>query len=110
MLKNILYLSIFTVFVVIVWVSLAIFDALTASTITQTVSTQITPLNPSFNTSILPNLAARKNISVNLGETIATASAQIPIPTTAVSPKVSVSPTGTLDKTSTNSGKLTPGL
>lgn len=111
MLKNIAYLSIFTTFVVLVWISLTVYHSFTSSTITRDVDIQILPLSPTFNTSVIESLQAREPLPVNLSTTISTPSAvTTPVPnvTPSLSTKPVVKPSGT--PTSTPSAGITPGF
>lgn len=108
MIKNLVYLSIFTTFVVLVWISLTIYHALTFSTITKDVSTQIAPLDPTFNTSVISDLRKREQVPANFDSALSSPSATILIPS--VSPSVAP-PTKAIvtpAKTSTTSGTIAP--
>lgn len=115
MLKNITYLSIFTTFVVLVWISLTVYHSFTASTITRDVDIQILPLSPTFNTSVIESLQAREPLPVNLSITISTSSAiTAPIPSAApsVAPAPSIKPLVKPSETptSTPSAGIAPGF
>lgn len=110
MIKNLVYLSIFTTFVVLVWISLTIYHALSSTTITKDVGTQITPLKPTFNTSVISNLQARKQITVDLDSNLSTLSAVTPAPNASPAVAPIITPAGIPPvQTGTTSGGLNPG-
>lgn len=80
MLKNLAYLAAFTTFVVLVWISLTIYNIFNASTINSNVTEQIIPISPNFNNQTIEDLRSRLQIPVDLGQNIATQSAS-PTPT-----------------------------
>lgn len=116
MLKNLVYFSIFTTFVVLVWISLTIYHSFTSSTITQDVNIQITPLNPTFNIGVISGLSAREKLSVDLSSNLSTSSAKMsvqgaPIPiiqTGTASATLVPAPSG--GTTPSTSGKPEPNL
>lgn len=80
MLKNLAYLAAFTTFVVLVWISLTIYSIFNGSSINSNVTEQIIPISPNFNNQTIDSLKSRLQIQVDLGQDIATQSAQ-PTPT-----------------------------
>lgn len=112
MIKNLVYLSIFTTFVVLVWISLTIYHALTFSTITKDVGIQITPLNPTFNTSVISDLRNREQIPANFDSVLSTPSAVTITPVPSVSPIVA-QPTKAVvapAQPSASSGNIAPAI
>lgn len=94
MLKNLAYLAAFTTFVVLVWISLSIYNSITSTTVTKTERVQIIPLPPTFNVSVVNSLKERIQVPINLSEQIASSiSAQVPPPTISLPPQPSPSPT-----------------
>ena len=110
MLKNLVYLAIFTSFVVLVWIVLTIYHNATSSTISKTVNTQIAPLSPSFDTSVIENLKKRGEVDSNLSETITFPSISPGAPSPSLTPTPSKTPSITISptKASSSSGTLTP--
>ncbi|MFI5265474.1 MAG: hypothetical protein ACHQT7_01890 [Candidatus Levyibacteriota bacterium] len=113
MIKNLVYLSIFTTFVVLVWIFLNIYHALTFSTVTKDVNIQITPLDSTFNTSVISSLQKREQIPVDFTSSFSTSPSASP----AIIPLIK--PTGTPSAqigtpsaglTPTTSGGSTPNL
>lgn len=72
--KNFIYLSILTAFVVLCWIIFSIFHNSTTSTISQDTSITINPIKPLFDLKTLDQLKQRKNLSVNLETEIASGS------------------------------------
>lgn len=70
MLKNLAYLSIFTTFVVAVWIGLSVYHNATSSTISSTATIQIDPISPTFDTDVISALKKRSFVESNLSETI----------------------------------------
>jgi hypothetical protein len=104
MLKNLAYLAAFTTFVVLVWIALTIYNIFNASTINSNVTEQIIPISPNFNTQTIDGLRSRIQIRVDLGQDIATQSAQptptISLPTPTQSQSITLpTPTNSIDNT-----------
>lgn len=122
MLKNLVYLSIFTTFVVLVWVALSIYNSINSSTITRVESTQIIPINPTFNTAVITSLQNRIQVPVDLSSQLtSTQSASgivngapvetISLPSLTPTPTLVSSPTAPIASQSAgNSVPLTPDL
>ncbi len=110
MLKNLVYLAIFTSFVVLVWMILSIYHNVTSSTISTTISTQIAPLAPSFDVSAIDNLKKRAEVSSNRSETITFPSVSPGAPSPSLTPAPSRAPSITISPTqsSSSSGTLSP--
>lgn len=70
MLKNLVYLVIFTTFVVAVWIGLTIYHNFSTTTISEVAQIQIVPISNTFNPPVIQNLKQRKQVSANLAETI----------------------------------------
>lgn len=68
MLKNLIFFSGFTLFVVAAWVGLGIYHNTTTSTISQTTNIRVLPIAPSFDKDTIDELRKRKMIIVNLRE------------------------------------------
>lgn len=70
MIKNILYISIFTVFAVTVWIGLNIYHGYTNTTVSKDVNIRVVPIDPSFDLETLNRLKERKSVPVSFTETI----------------------------------------
>lgn len=68
MLKNLLILSAFSAFAVVVIISLNIYHNYTLSSLPKTTKTRIIPLKPNFDTDTIEELKKRTPIGVNLSE------------------------------------------
>lgn len=66
MLKNLLYLSIFTTFVVIVWIGLSVYHNYTTSTLSSATQIQIEQIDPSFNIQAVEKIKKRTQIRADL--------------------------------------------
>ncbi len=113
MLKNLVYLAVFTFFVSSLWVGLSIYHNFSSSTISKDLDIQIVPIADSFDTSAINILKKKQLIEVNLAQTVSSPSARItpkptetiseptpqlkstPTLTPAIAPSVSPSPTNT---------------
>lgn len=91
MLKNLVYLAIFTTFLVAVVIGLNIYHNVTKSTVSSDAAIQIIPITPRFNEDTIKMLQSRTSVQVNLN-------AQIIQPTggSTVLPSIGVSKTETL--------------
>lgn len=70
MLKNFVYLTIFTTFIVIVWIGVTIYHNISTTTISEVAQIQIAPINPTFNKATIANLKKRKQIEADLSRSI----------------------------------------
>jgi hypothetical protein len=61
--NDILIILIPTFIFVLVWIGFSIYHSIIASTITDTVNMQITPINPNFDTKTIESLKNRQNVS-----------------------------------------------
>ncbi|MBP6882683.1 MAG: hypothetical protein KBC15_03990 [Candidatus Levybacteria bacterium] len=61
--KNLLYLLIPSVIVVIVWIAVAIYTKAITSTISQRVNASIEEIEPEFNTDVITSLKKRRQIN-----------------------------------------------
>jgi hypothetical protein len=68
MLKNLIYLSGFSLFVVIVIIALNIYHNSTISTLPAITQTRIIQITPTFDKTTIDNLKKRKQINVDLNE------------------------------------------
>lgn len=66
MIKNLLYLSIFTTVVVVSWIAFAIYHNFASSTIPETTAATITPITPTFDLTTLQDLETRSKVAVDL--------------------------------------------
>lgn len=99
MLKNLVYIAIFTLFVSSLWVGLSIYHNFSSTTISKDLDIQIVPIADSFDVSAINILKKKQLIEVNLAQTVSSPSAKTtPTPTgNAITPtqtvKISPSPT-----------------
>lgn len=70
MLKNILYLSLLTTFVIIVWIILSVYNNYVTSTISSPLNRKIIPIESSFDTKTLEDLGKRHVIPVDFTKKI----------------------------------------
>lgn len=70
MLKNLVYLAIFTTFVITVWIGLTIYHNFSTTTISEVAQIQIVPIDPTFNQPVLQDLKQRKQVSADLSQTL----------------------------------------
>ncbi len=68
--KNIILFSGVTFFMVFVWISLSIYHNQTTSTVAPSVTTQIAPIVPTFDTQVLSNLKTRTPVPANLSQSM----------------------------------------
>lgn len=68
MIRNILYITIFTAFIVLLWIVFSIKYTLDTSTISQQTSIQISPIPPTFDQTTLQELETRSKVNVNLSD------------------------------------------
>lgn len=68
MLKNLIYLSGFSLFVVIVIIALNIYHTVTISTLPTITQIRVIQITPTFDKTTIDNLKKRKQISVDLTE------------------------------------------
>ena len=61
--KDILFLSIATFIVVVVWISSNLYHKWATSTISEDVQKQLTPINPSFDTATIDKLKLRQKVN-----------------------------------------------
>lgn len=109
MIKNLAYLSAFTTFIVLVWISVSIYNTIHSSTVSQNESVQIVPIEPSFNTAVISSLTNRIQVPVDLSEQIASSSS-IQTPQTVV-PGISAQPSPVPQLTpSTSPVNISPSL
>lgn len=94
--KNFIYLSILTAFVVLCWIIFSIVHNSTTSTISQDTGIIINPISPRFDLKTLDDMKQRKNLSVNLEEEITSGSAATPI----LTPLPKISPTPSIESSS----------
>lgn len=66
--KNLTYIGVFTLFLVIVWIAVAIHSSLTSSTISGNLEEQIKPLEEHFNTEAINVLRQKNELSVDLSK------------------------------------------
>lgn len=96
MIKNLAYLSAFTTFVVLVWISISIYNNINSSTVTKSESTQIAPLAPTFNTTVLSSLKNRIQVPVDLSAQIVSSGSaqntQARTPSTTATPTLTPNP------------------
>lgn len=69
--RHILYLSVLTFTVVLVWVGLGIYHSRVASQVSPEVAELIEPISPQFDAEMLNILRARKQVPYNLSESVA---------------------------------------
>jgi hypothetical protein len=104
-----MFILIATFVVVIAWIAFAIYESFNNSTISKTLSVQISPISATFNTKIIDTVKKRQQVNpLNLeivatptpasreAQTIPSAQTPTPIPTT---PIASTSATGQLTET-----------
>lgn len=66
MLKNLLYFSILTAFVVVTWISTSVYHGFSSSTINNDTSIRITPIAPSFDKETVKRLREKKIIPADI--------------------------------------------
>lgn len=66
MVKNVLYLAIFTFIVILSWIAFGVYHNHTASTITNDAQILITPIEPQFDNETIENIRQRNIIQANL--------------------------------------------
>lgn len=69
MLKNLVYLAVFTTFVVAVWIGLTIYHNFSKTTISEVAQIQIVPINPTFNPNAINELKQRRQVAADLSQT-----------------------------------------
>ncbi len=109
--KDILYISISSCVIVVLWVGFNIYHAHVTSTIEPDLQLQIKPINPSFDSQFIQSLKSRQTIAPIFEVTNATSEAEIS-PTPIIintSPTPETSPTPILEvPTPTDSTELIP--
>ncbi len=68
MLKNLLLLSAFSAFCVIIIIGLNIYHGYTLSSLPSTTQKRVVPITPTFDKDTIEKLKERKNVSANLSE------------------------------------------
>ena len=68
MLKNLLYFSILTAFVVLTWISTSVYHNFSSSTINTDTSIRITPIAPSFDKATIIKIREKKTIPADISE------------------------------------------
>lgn len=74
MLKNLVYLAVFTTFVIAVWIGLTIYHNFSTTTISEVAQIQIVPIDPSFNPEAVSRLKQRRQIVADLSSDLFIAS------------------------------------
>ena len=77
MLKNLVYLAIFTTFIVLVWIGVTIYHNFSTTTISEVTQIQIVPIKATFNKETVSNLKRRKQINADLSQPSSISSTQI---------------------------------
>lgn len=104
--KDFIYLSALTSFVVFSWIVFSIVHNLSNSTIPPNTSILITPIPASFDRKTLDEIKKRKNLSVNLEESLVASTTPIPTSTPIPTP-TQVPPENTPEENlSTESGSF----
>lgn len=70
MIKNLLFLSVMTIFTVVAWIGFTIYHNLTTSTISKDAQIRTEMIVPVFDKEALNTLTKRKSIPVDLAETV----------------------------------------
>jgi len=99
--KDILYVSISSFVLVVLWIGFNLYHAYVTSTIAPDLQLEIQPIDPTFNTEIIKKLKAREKIAPIYEFKNATPEASVtPLPTTQVIPNISGSPapTGSIER------------
>lgn len=97
--KNILYIAIFTTFAVVSWIGLTIYHSYTKSTVSTDVTVKVTPIDESFDIDSLQTLKTRKTIPADLSQSIKVSSpsaAASPTPTPTLKPTLSITPSASI--------------
>ncbi len=68
MLKNLVYLTIFTTFIVLVWIGVTIYHNFSTTTISEVTQIQIVPIKATFDRETISNLKKRKQIKADLSQ------------------------------------------
>lgn len=106
MLKNLVYLALFTLFVALLWVGLSIYHNISTSTISTDENIQINPITATFNIKAIDILKKKQSVPVNLSERMTPIS---PVPATGSGIlKPSVSPTITRTVSPTSAPIISP--
>lgn len=74
MLKNLVYLAIFTTFTIAVWIGLTIYHNFSTTTISEVAQIQIVPIDSTFNQPVVQNLKKRTQVQADLSQTLLVAS------------------------------------
>ena len=70
MLKNLMYLSIFTTIVIIAWIVFSVYHNLATSTISEDTNVLTTPIQATFDKEVIQGLKLRKKVDADLSQTI----------------------------------------
>lgn len=110
MLKNLLLLTGFSTFVVVVIVGLNVYHNFTLSSLPKTTQQKIIPIDPSFDKKTLESLKKREQITVSIDEKSSVVSDDSKQTGAAISasPTISISPTKAASGSSVTNGITTP--
>lgn len=103
MLKNLVYIAVFTLFVTGIWVGLSIYHNFSSSTISKDLDIQIVSIDDTFDTSAIDILKKKQLLDVSLSQTVSTASGTLARPqsipvtiiTSSTSAKITITPSPT---------------
>jgi hypothetical protein len=102
--KDILSILVPLFIFVIVWIGFSILHNIATSTISETISMQILPIVPNFDTKIISDLKKRPNVATIYPTTIPVQNIVIPTATpSAATPSPTLTPTVTIQPTPTSS-------
>lgn len=110
MLKNLLLLTGFSTFVVIVIVGLNVYHNFTLSSLPKTTQQKIIPIEPNFDKKTLESLKKREQIRVSINEksSVVSDDSKQTGTTVSVSPTITISPTKSASGSSVTNGITTP--
>lgn len=102
MIKNIVYLAVFTFIIILSWIAFGIYHSYTTSTISSDTGILISPIPAHFDLDVVKNLKSRKVVPADLSAqsphatgaatTTVTPTQAQPTPTIAVQPSIFLSP------------------
>ncbi len=119
MLKNLVYIAVFTLFVSSLWVGLSIYHNFSSTTISKDLDIQIVPIADSFDMSAVNILKKKQLIEVNLAQTVSSPSAKItpspaaniitPSPQAKLTPALTATPSISPTPTTSQVAPIVPG-